>query len=162
MAHIVMTYIVMAYRVIAYIVMAHMVLTHTVMAYTVMAYIVMAYIVIAYIVIAYIVMAHIVMTHTVRVYIVMVQRELDSDEGMSAIHGALSALPRRRRRHVHCAGMCAPVLKTTASEVPARTHRCRDRADIEQVGVYVVAARTSERRRPRERRIRRAASPRYF
>ena len=43
-------------------------------------------------------------------------------------HNYISALSRRRRRHVHCAGIGVLVLKMTASEC---RRRCRERADIE-------------------------------
>ena len=45
---------------------------------------------------------------------------------------------RHRRRHARCAGRGVPVLKTTASELPAQwacRRRCRDRADIQPHGV---------------------------
>ena len=50
--------------------------------------------------------------------------------------GSISALSRRRRRRVHCAGMGVPVLKLTAPSVPARwtcRWRRQDRADIEPI-----------------------------
>ena len=43
---------------------------------------------------------------------------------MLELGSSISALPRRHRRHVHCAGMDVPVLKMSASKI-ARVWTCR-------------------------------------